>query len=223
MKKIIFLIPLLLAALACGAQAQPTPDVAGMVNATMTAIVQTPQHETLQPTETPFPIQTATETELSTLVPILPTLSLDSLRNGTYHSPDWGDYQLTDGIFYRPPPNPQESSLAYTTVMLEPVLYGDINADGLEDAIVFLNTQNGGTGHFIEMAAVLNLDGNPSNISTFYLGDRVVIESGVISDGLILLDMRVQGPNDPLCCPSQFVTWNFRLENGQFVQMPENP
>ncbi|MCB9135884.1 MAG: hypothetical protein H6636_10695 [Anaerolineales bacterium] len=213
----IFLIPLLFAALACGAQAHPTPDVAGMVNATLTALAQTTQPVTLQPTETPVPTQAPTETQTPTPLPVL---SLDSLRNGAYHSPDWGDYTLTDGTYYRPPLNPDEASSAYTTVMLDTVLYGDINADGLEDAIVFLNTQNGGTGHFIEMAAMLNLDGIPSNISAVYLGDRIGIEAGSIQDGLIALNLIVQGPNDPLCCPSQHVTWSYRLENGQLIQVP---
>lgn len=217
MKKYLFLLPLMLAALACGAQAQPTPDVAGMVNATITALAVATQPAVSQPTATPAPTQLLTETPPPTS---LPTLSLDSLQNAIYHSPDWGDYQLTDGTFYRPPPNPEEASSAYTTVMLDTVLYGDLNADGFEDAIIFLNTQNGGTGHFIEMAAVLNLDGTPSNVSTLYLGDRVIIKTGALQDGLLTLNLITQGPNDPMCCPSQEATWNYRLENGQLVQVP---
>lgn len=188
-----------------------------MVNATITALAVATQPAVSQPTATPAPTQLLTETPPPTS---LPTLSLDSLQNAIYHSPDWGDYQLTDGTFYRPPPNPEEASSAYTTVMLDTVLYGDLNADGFEDAIIFLNTQNGGTGHFIEMAAVLNLDGTPSNVSTLYLGDRVIIKTGALQDGLLTLNLITQGPNDPMCCPSQEATWNYRLENGQLVQVP---
>jgi hypothetical protein len=103
---------------------------------------------------------------------------------------------------------------------LDTVLYGDINLDGLEDAVVFLNTQNGGTGHFIEMAAVLNLNGSPQNISTLYLGDRVIVESGSVQNGLIIVNLLVQGPNDGACCPSQTAVWNVHLDNGQLVQIP---
>lgn len=147
------------------------------------------------------------------------TLSLDILRFGVYHSPDWGEFQLSDGIYYRTPPTSQESPENYTTRLLENVLYGDLNLDGLEDAVVFIYTQNGGTGRFVEMAAVLNLNGSARNISTLYLGDRVIVESGAVQDGLITLNLRVQGPNDGLCCPSQIVTWNFHLDNGQLVQI----
>ena len=106
----------------------------------------------------------------------------------------------------------QESPETYTTRLLDTVLYGDINQDGLEDAIVFLITQNGGTGHFVEMAVVLNLNGNPVNISTKYLGDRVIVESGTIQGGSITLNLLIQGPNDPACCPSTIDVRSFFID-----------
>jgi hypothetical protein len=87
-------------------------------------------------------------------------LSQALLLNSTYRSPDWGEFQLQEGIYYRAPPNELESAEVYTTRFIGPILYGDINADGFEDALVILSTQNGGTGHFVELAAVLNENGN---------------------------------------------------------------
>ncbi len=130
-------------------------------------------------------------------------LSLDILQNATYRSPDWGEYQLSNGVYYRTPPTSQESPETYTTHLLDTILYGDMNDDGAQDAVVFLNTQNGGTGHFIEMAVFLNLNDSPVNVNTEYLGDRVIVESGTVEGGLITLNLRTQGPNDPACCPSQ--------------------
>jgi len=141
-----------------------------------------------------------------------PTLSLDVLQNALYRSPDWGEYQLSSGVYYRTPPTSQESPDTYTTRLLDTVLYGDINQDGVEDAVVFLSTQNGGTGHFIEMAVVLNLNGNPVNISTQYLGDRVIVESGTVQGGSITVNLRIQGPNDPACCPSQTDVRSFFID-----------
>ncbi len=207
MKNLLYLLPLLFGILACGAQPQSTQDVTTIVNATLTAVaLNNPQVVAPQFIFTP---------EARNL-----TLSLDILRNGVYHSADWGEFQLSDGIYYRTPLTSQESPESYTTRLLENVLYGDINVDGFEDAIVFLATQNGGTGRFVELAAVLNLNGSSSNISTLYLGDRVIVDSGAVQDGLITLNLRVQGPNDGLCCPSQIATRNFHLDNGQLVQIP---
>ena len=69
-----------------------------------------------------------------------PALTLDSLKNARYHSPNWGDFQLVSGVFHRPPSAPGESPEANLTQLIEPVAYGDLNADGLEDAVVFLIT-----------------------------------------------------------------------------------
>lgn len=147
-------------------------------------------------------------------------LTLEMLQNAQYRSPDWGEYQLVNGVYYRTPTAPGESAEIYTTQLDERFVTGDLNADGAEDAVAFLRTQNGGTGHFVELAAMLNQAGNPYNVSTVYLGDRVIVESVQITNGIIILAMRVQGPNDGMCCPSQLETWQFRLENNVLVRLP---
>ena len=164
----------------------------------------------------PSPLPTTTLIPTSTSAP----LTLENLQNARYRSPDWGEYQLVSGVYYRTPTAPGESAEIYTTQLDERFVTGDLNADGAEDAVAFLRTQNGGTGHFVELAAMLNQDGNPYNISTVYLGDRVIVESVQIVDGVVILAMRVQGPNDGMCCPSQLETLQFRLENNQLVRLP---
>jgi len=67
---------------------------------------------------------------------------------------------------------------------------------------------------------VLEQNGNPYNVATISLGDRVVVESGKVENGAIVLNMRVQGPNDGLCCPSQAVTWKFVLNGNQLMKLP---
>lgn len=184
-------------------------------NNTFTYLAITPTPPALCPqTETPLPPPVPTSESGNS------SLSLDVLRYGVYRSPDWGEYQLTDGVYYRTPPTAQESPETYTTHIQDPIFYGDINADGVEDALVILNTQNGGSGHFIELTALLNQNGSAYNVSTIYLGDRVVVESAGVENGIIVLNMRVQGPNDGLCCPSQSVIWNFVLNGNQLMKLP---
>ena len=215
MKKKLWLIPMLFIIVACGLLPPTTEDLDERVNATLTAIAQSNPLVTVTPAAA---VPTATQTAAP--VTAAPTLSLEQLRNGVYNSADWGQFQLTDGIYYRTPPTTLESPEAYTTRMLDLVLFGDIDGDGVEDAIVFLTTQSGGTGHFVEMAAVLNQNGNANNVSMLSLGDRVVVEAGGIQAGVITLNLRVHGPNDGLCCPSQSATFTYRLDNQQIVQLP---
>ena len=37
---------------------------------------------------------------------------------------------------------------------------------------------------------------------------------------MIILDMRVHGPNDPLCCASQLETQRFALQGDQLIRLP---
>jgi len=178
-------------------------------------------------TPTPPVLCTPTSIPASILSTPIPASGSDNailsqfvLLNSTYRSPDWGEIQLRDGVYYRTPPISQESPESYTTRFQGPVFYGDINADGLEDASVILSTQNGGSGHFIELAAVLNQNGSLYNIATIFLGDRVVVESGKVENDTIMLNMRVHDSNDGLCCPSQAVTWNFVLNGDQLIKLP---
>jgi len=75
MKRILYLLPLLLGIFACGAQSSPTQDVSGIVNATLTAIAQNNlQVVAPQATFTPIPIQVQpTATQVAPTV--LPSLS----------------------------------------------------------------------------------------------------------------------------------------------------
>jgi len=58
MKKLLYLLPLLLGIFACGAQPQPTQNTADIVNATLTAIAQNnPQVVAPQSTITPISVQ----------------------------------------------------------------------------------------------------------------------------------------------------------------------
>jgi hypothetical protein len=143
-----------------------------------------------------------------------------ALRNAVYRSLDWGEFQLTNGIYYHTPPVSQESPAIYTTRIREPVYFDDIDLDGSQDALVILDTQNGGVGHMIELAVMIDQNGSAINAATTYLGDRVVIESARVENGLIVLDMRVQGPNDGACCPGQFETWTFSFDGYQLVRLP---
>ncbi len=170
------------------------------------------------PTEQPAVLIEATP--LPSPTPAFQPLTLDVLKNAQYHSPDWGDFQLVDGVYHRTPPTANESPDTYLTQLDDRIALGDLNADGQEDAAVFLWTQNGGTGHFVELAAVLNQAGAAQNISTAYLGDRIGVESAQIAGGVITLDLIVHGPDDPLMSGSQPETWRFQVQNGQLIRLP---
>lgn len=173
--------------------------------------------------ELPATIASATLTPAASLPAELPApaadmaaLTLVDLANAEYHSPDWGTFRLSNGVFHRTPAGPGEAPDLYATTLMQ-AAFGDLDADGTNDAVAILQTRNGGTGDSKDLAVVINEDGRAANVATEYLGSMIAIDGLRIEGGTITVDMRVHGPADGLCCPSQFQTKHFRLETGRLV------
>jgi hypothetical protein len=97
---------------------------------------------------------------------------------------------------------------------------GDIDGDGRMDAIVSLRVEYGGTGSWSYVYLILLRDGRFEIVPAFEvgLGDREWIRSMKIGEnGLLMFDLRVHGPEDAACCPSQDVTRRFRYNQGHLV------
>jgi heat shock protein HslJ len=130
-----------------------------------------------------------------------------------------GTAQLTNGE-YREPSAPD--SAAETVVRLtNQIAFGTLN--GQPALAVVLVTDPGGSGTFYDLAVVVNQDGQLVNVATTSLGDRVIINSIAIEDNEIVVDMVTQGPNDPMCCPTEQVIETFALQGDQLVQTTPAP
>ena len=64
---------------------------------------------------------------------------------------------------------------------------GDLDQDGIEDAVVILAYSGGGSGTFIYLAPVLNQQGEAVNVATEFLGDRITIKSLSVENNQILI------------------------------------
>ena len=91
--------------------------------------------------------------------------------------------------------------------------------NGQPVAAVVVITDSGGSGTFYDLAVAAVLDGRPVYLATKHLGDRVKINSVTIQDNRIAVDMITQGPQDPMCCPTQHVVQYYQLEGDQLVQV----
>jgi heat shock protein HslJ len=140
----------------------------------------------------------------------------ETLANMEYKS-EWtqsGTAPLVDGE-YRESAAP--GSATETIVQLtDHVAYGDLN--GRDAAAVVLVTDPGGSGTFYDLAVVMEEDGQPVNVATTSLGDRVEIQALSIVGNEIIVEMVNQGPDDPMCCPTQQVVQTYALEGDQLVQ-----
>jgi heat shock protein HslJ/LysM repeat protein len=144
-------------------------------------------------------------------------LSQQDLANATYTSEftQAGTATLVDGEYSEAA---APGSATQTVVTLTPyVAYGQI--DGQDVAAVVLVTDPGGSGTFYTLHLMTTQDGEPVEVSSTSLGDRVQINSITIEDNQIVVDMVQAGPDDPMCCPSQQVIKTYAVQDGQLVEV----
>jgi hypothetical protein len=154
------------------------------------------------PTSEPATVEAPTEPSQPAEAP-LPGLSLEMLKNFTYAVPDFNiDAALQNGAF---------DNGEVRVQLVEPSAFGDLNGDGLEDAVAVLIVDPSGTGTFFNLVALLNQNGAPVQAAFSYIGDRQGILNLEIINGQIKLDYVTQGPEDPLCCASEHMIRTYRL------------
>lgn len=94
---------------------------------------------------------------------------------------------------------------------------GELN--GQPSYAVILVSNGGGSGMFYDLAVVAEVEGAWTNVATTGLGDRVSINSLAIENNQVVVDMVTQGPDDPMCCPSQQVVVAYELQDGALVEV----
>ncbi len=179
------------------------------------ALVITGCGQPIVPTSPPTP--TATDTPLPT---VPPSLTLEKLRNAQYSLPGCSNgeiqsFQLTDGAYTS---SADVTSEDYTSVSVaDMAAFGDLDGDGVEDAVVVIGLNCGGTGVFTYLAAVRNDAGAPVFTSLIFLDDRPMIENLSIGSGEIVADVTLHGVDDAMCCPSVRTRQGYRLFGGELV------
>ncbi len=137
----------------------------------------------------------------------VPRLGPDVLRAAPYRLASGAPaVTFTDGGYDR-------DSVRFGQIDL--VAYGDLDGDGVDDAVTFLSEKGPGPEIYISIEAFLDRDGRPVHAARVRLGDRIAIESVEIHHRTILLGLITQGPDDAPCCPTLHVRRALRLEGGE--------
>jgi uncharacterized membrane protein len=96
---------------------------------------------------------------------------------------------------------------------------GDVTGNGVDEAVVMLATNTGGSGVFYHLAVVRNREGAPQHIGMIPLGDRVKVSSLEVIDGKIIASLVEHGPGDPMCCPTLTVYREWALREGELTEL----
>lgn len=147
---------------------------------------------------------------------------VEKLKNMTYIFPDRAEYDpetssatLKNGIYRRG----NQGGTTFSVEYLDSVIFADLNKNGIEEAIVLLGLSGGGSGYWIYLAVVNQLNSNPKNIDSVDLGDRIEIKSLKVIDGKIQVNLITHRENDPRCCPTLPVTWTYQLQGNKLVKI----
>lgn len=128
-----------------------------------------------------------------------------------------GKAQLIDGIFEE---SIAPDSATKTKVRLGEIeILGDINGDNINDAVLTLVVDSGGSGTFTYLALVINQNGTPIPLATVFLGDRIIITNLVLQPGKVLVTMLTRETGEPMSLePRMEVLRTFSLQDDQLVE-----
>jgi heat shock protein HslJ len=166
-----------------------------------------------QPIVAPEQASTAEATVASATGAGASALSAQALRNATYSGIYDEPVTLTDGLYEEGDP---PVSVRYRD---NATLFGDLNGDGVDDAVVFLFDSGGGSATFTYVAAQLNQNGQPVDAGAVMVEDRTQIRSVAIQDGQIALEFTTAGPGDGACCPSHMTQKSYALQDGKLAEL----
>ena len=140
--------------------------------------------------------------------------TLKELKNGSYSGIEGlkGPVKLVDGRWRGRPYKKGSASRPVVTFVDDLRITGDLDGDGTDDAVVFLNYAPGGTGQLLHLAVVARRKGKTQNVATALIGDRVQIRDARIDQQRILVDVVLAGPTDAACCPGEVTTLGWALE-----------
>ncbi|MCK4308310.1 HEAT repeat domain-containing protein, partial [candidate division WOR-3 bacterium] len=149
-------------------------------------------------------------------------LTLDDLKNADYVCLYYGKgVRLKNGIYEEH--HADSTSKLHVGIYKDKVAFGDLNNDGRDDAVVVIESYSGGSGHFYELAVVINNNGKPLCFIPKRLGDRVIVNSVLINKaGKITVDMIAHSSKDGLAKPTLRKIIEYKLYGYILIQLREN-
>lgn len=103
---------------------------------------------------------------------------------------------------------------------VKPALYGDLNGDGKEEAVIETLCNTGGSGQFSQAYIYTMKGGKPSLIAEVKGGDRGmggIDNLKVVSNRLVV----TKNESSVACCPEFKVTTTYKLEGKKLVAVSE--
>jgi hypothetical protein len=134
-----------------------------------------------------------------------PDLTAEKLKNAEYYFLAKGPIKLVNGKY-------EDPVTKRTFTMGDVVTYGDLNKDGIKDAVTAIQITIPEQGDFSYLAAFINDNGNPRNISSEFLGPQVKVKTMTIKPEQTIevqMDQYRLGETQPFAA----ITQTFKLKD----------
>jgi hypothetical protein len=113
---------------------------------------------------------------------------------------------------------PGSAERVETRILGEPV-WGDLNGDGREDAVMVLSHRTGGTGSFYYVAAAIQSANGWIGTNAVLLGDRIPSMALAIRHGVVIASYADRRATDPMAAAPSVETRKFlRFRGGTLIE-----
>lgn len=145
---------------------------------------------------------------------------VDDIRNTSLVSPFAEDEVITlQNGKYVGEPFVEGGATKPVVTLLEPVVFGDLNQDGGQNAAAVMVADGGGSGSFYYLTLFSNVDGAAEHVTSTMLGDRLKVRGIGINEGVVYLEYVTQADGDAVSQPTQVVRSGYALVDGAFEQV----
>jgi hypothetical protein len=150
---------------------------------------------------------------------------IDSLMNALYYNANYGEYiRFSNGQYICDTTYVENSDTIHDVLYMslgKVIIENDFDKDGKNDALVSLSESGGGSGIFISVTLMLNKNNVPVYVDSKSLGDRIRLDSASIVGDSVFIYSIVQGPNEPMCCPTMPYIFKLVFRNNKLQLLNE--
>ncbi len=147
------------------------------------------------------------------------TPTREQVANATFTGILPGTVTLENGSYTGPPAEPGAATRPTVQLIAELEPTGDLDGDGVPEAVALLTANTGGSGVFYHIAPLTVRQGSVRQLGVALLGDRVQIRSMRVQDGTIVVETVETGPGDAMCCPTLKKRRVFALRDGSLAEI----
>jgi hypothetical protein len=143
-------------------------------------------------------------------------------KNFTYNahcaSEDTEKIKVTDGEYSKETPMDGYTDRIWFKVF--DVSYGDLNADGRDEAVILTVCNTGGTGNFSEGFIYTIKAGKPSLMAEFPGGDRAYggLREARVENGILVVESNDVGEMGGACCPEFKITSRYKVAGSKLIE-----